>query len=113
MQFIGNKKIKKTEVLTNGKINVIMAEGEPFEISEKIFNGIKTEKVGQGNITDNINSFFARKFLAELALEDLDFSFAKNVGMSLEILAHNLREQKISESFKAPSSDNIKLSQLF
>ena len=110
--YIGNKRIKNTQILTDDKIKVIMAEGEPFEINTKLFEKIKTEKVGQGNIVDNIRNYFARKFLAELAYNDLDFFFAENIGTGLGVLAHNLREQKISEAFKVSSTDGIKLSKL-
>lgn len=111
--YIGNKEIKTVETLENGVSKVTMAEGEPFEISTELLGKIQTDTEGQGSITDNINNYFARKFLAELAYYGLDYYFAKHIGISLEVLAHNSREQKIAELFGATSSDSIKLSQLF
>lgn len=112
MAFIGNKEIESQSNISATQVDVKMKDGCPFTMHKDIFDGIVTEEIGEGSITDNVNNYFARKFLAELAHYDLDFYFAKQIGMKLEILAHNLREQKIAEKFDAVTSDSIKISRI-
>jgi hypothetical protein len=112
MAFIGNKEIEKHSNISATQVEVKVKDGEPFVIHKDIYDGIVTDELGEGTITDNVNNYFARKFLAELAHYDLDFYFSKQIGMKLEILAHNLREQKIAEKFDAVTSDSIKLSKI-
>jgi len=109
--YIGNVKIK-SEKVKGDKTTVKLKDNTEFDINSKLLEKIKTEKEGNGNVTDVVSDYFSRKFLAELALYDLDYIFAMNVGSGIATLAHNLREVAIGKAFNCSSPETIKLSKL-
>ena len=110
-QFIGNQKIK-SEKIEGDFVNVVLEDKTDFKIHKELLKGIKSKKVGSGNLADNINDYFARKFLAELAYYELDYYFVSNVGQAMNVLSHNLRENLIRETFKCSGGNNINLKKL-
>jgi hypothetical protein len=108
--FIGNKKIKAQFEQENGvDIKLEFDDNTDVVINKELFELIKSEKKNDGNVTNNINHYFAKKFVAELAYYGLDFYFANNVGVAMGTLAHNLREELFSKTFKCTGGDTINL----
>lgn len=108
--YIGDKKVKVT---IKGEIVIVNPEnGTKFEINKELWEKIKSDKKGLGNVTDIINDYFCRKFLAELALYDLDYMFAMSIGSGIATLAHNLREQAIGKALDCSCSETVKLSKI-
>jgi len=110
--FIGNKEVR-TKDLENGKVLVIVLEDKSeIEINKELYDIIVTEKVGDGTIMDNINNYFARKFVAELAYFDLEFYMVANIAQSMGVLVHNLREELLRKTFSCQGGDTISLKKL-
>lgn len=109
--YIGKLKIR-SEKVERDVVKVKLKDNTEFEIHKELLEKIKTAEKGNGNVTDTINDYFSRKFLAELAMYDLDYMFAMNVGSGIATLAHNLREQAISKVFDCSCSETIKLSKI-
>lgn len=110
MSFVGEKEIKEI-VPVPGKENlvkVIFDEGET-EINKDLLELITIEEKGNGNVTDNINHYFTRKFVAELSQYDLGFYFTNSIGIGIETLAHNLREELIRKTFNCSGANDISL----
>lgn len=90
-------------------VSVEFDDSTSIVINKELLDLIKTEEKGNGNVTDNINDFFARKFLAELAYYNLGYYFSRNVASSIEVLAHNLREELLKKTFNCSGGDDISL----
>jgi len=111
--FIGEREIAFFTAEADGSIvNVVFKEGEPAKLSGTLFFHLKTDEKGSGSLTDNINHYFAKKFLAELAEEGMEYYFVENVGTAMRILAHNLREDAIRKAFECSGGDAIPLIKL-
>lgn len=109
--YIGNQKIK-SEKEDGNIVEVVMKDKTTFKIHKELLKQIKTKKDGEGSIADNINNYFARKFVAELAYYNLDFYFVGNISQSMGVLAHNLREELLRNTFNCSSGDAISLNKL-
>ena len=109
--YIGNQKVK-SERENGDMVDIVMKDKTTFTINKELLEQIKTEKKGEGSITDNVNHYFARKFVAELAYYDLDFYFIGNIGQKMEVLAHNLREKLFRKTFDCSGGDAIPLNKL-
>ena len=111
MSFIGELEVVTKEPVEGkeGFIKVTFDTEHVTEMQEELFNILETEEKGQGNVTDNIRDFFARKFLAELSQFHLGFYFANSIGVAMETLAHNLREQLIQKTFNCTGGNDISL----
>jgi hypothetical protein len=107
--FIGSKEIKVQMDKDEKNFSLEFDDGSTTVINKELLALIQTEEKGDGNITDNINNYFARKFLAELAYYDLGYYFTTNVGTAIEVLAHNLRERLISDTFGCTGGSDINL----
>ncbi len=108
--FIGNREIKATFEEENGiDIKLELDDDSSVVINKELFDFVKSEEKGDGNISDNINYYFAKKFIAELAYYGLDFYFANNVGIAMGTLAHNLREDLFKKAFNCTGGDTINL----
>jgi len=107
--FIGSKEIKATFEDKDSLIKVELDDDSSTLIHKELLALIQTEEKGNGNITDCVNHYFARKFLAELAYYDLGFYFSGHIGMALGTLAHNLREELFRKTFKCTGADDIRL----
>jgi len=108
--FIGTKEIKITLDKDEKNLSVeFVDDNNSVVINKELFDLIKSETKGTGNVTDNINDLFARKFLAELAYYDLGFYFCRNIANSIEVLAHNLREELLRSTFNCSGGDDINL----
>lgn len=108
--FIGNKEIKMELDQENGvDVKIEFSDDTSVIINKELFNLIKSEEKNDGNVSDNINHYFAKKFVAELAFYGLDFYFANNVGIAMGTLAHNLRESLLSKTFNCTGGDSINL----
>ena len=109
--YIGNQKIKSEEA--NGDmVDIIMKDKTTFTINKELLEQIKTDSNGEGSVTDNVNNYFARKFIAELAYYNLDFYFVGNIGQSMGVLVHNLREELFRNTFDCSGGDGIALNKL-
>lgn len=111
MNYIGNQKVVN-EIEKDGVVEVTLKDKTSFEINKELLEKIKTEKNGNGNITDVVSDYFSRKFLAELAYYDLDYMFALSASSGVATLAHNLRESAIGNKFDCSCSETIKLSKI-
>lgn len=110
--FIGDKEVKMTTE-KDEKTIVVEFSGDPsITINKELFDLIKSDEKGNGNVTDNINAYFARKFLAELAYYNLEYCFAGSTGIAMETLAHNLREELFRKTFNCGGANNINISNL-
>ena len=109
--YIGNQKIAN-EVIRDDVVEVTFKDKTSFIIKRELLDKIKTEVSGSGNVTDNVTDYFSRKFLAELALYDLDYMFVMDVSSGIATLAHNLREEAIGKKFNCSSTETIKLSKI-
>jgi hypothetical protein len=108
--FIGNKEVKMELEQENGvDVKIEFGDDTSTVINKELFDLIKSEDKNDGNVSDNINHYFAKKFVAELAYYGLDFYFANNVGVAMGTLAHNLREELFSKTFKCTGGDTINL----
>lgn len=107
--FIGSKEIKVQLDKDEKNVSLEFDDGSHTDINKELLLLIQSDVKGDGNVTDNINNFFARKFLAELAYYDLGYYFSSNVGTAIEVLAHNLREKLISDTFSCSGGSDISL----
>lgn len=112
MAYLGELKIESEISNDDGISKVTFEGGQNIDINSKLLKELVTEEEGKGNITDNINDYFARKFVAELAYYDLDYYFVKSVGIAMEVLSHNLREELIRKTFNCSGGDAINLKKL-
>jgi len=112
-EFIGDREIKSFEAKGDGStVSVEFVDGFKTTLSGTLFFYIKSEEKGNGGITDQINHYFAKKFIAELAEEGLEYYFVDNIGMAMKVLAHNLREEAIKKAFDGHGGDSIPLLKL-
>lgn len=106
--FIGNKRIKVVLDDKDGMVKVDFGDSSTL-INKDLLELIQTKEEGKGNVTDNVNDYFARKFLAELAYYGLGFYFSGSVGIAMQTLSHNLREELFRDTFKCTGADDINL----
>lgn len=107
--FIGSKEVKVVMDKDEKNVSVDFDDNTSTTINKELFELIKSEEKGNGNVTDNVNDFFARKFLAELAYYELGYYFSRNVSSAMEVLAHNLREELLKKTFNCTGGDDINL----
>lgn len=115
MEHIGEREIKSFKVpeeSDGSMVEVEFADGFKTKMSGTLFYHLKTEEKGQGSVTDQINHYFAKLFLAELASNELDYYFVDNVATAMRVLAHNLREEAIKKAFECSGGDAIPLQKL-
>lgn len=110
--FIGSKEIRATFDDANDMLKVELDDDSTTLINKDLLALIQTEEKGDGNITDSINHYFATRFLAELAMYDLNYYFIDNVGTAMSVLAHNLREELIKKTFDCSGGNDIRLKTL-
>ena len=111
MSFVGNQKIRDEKI--DGENTIVkLKDNSEFTINSKLLEKVKKEEKGNGNVTDSISDYFSRKFLAELAYYDLDYTFAMSIGSGIATLAHNLREGLISRTFNCSGGDTIKIKKI-
>lgn len=110
--FIGNKSVKMVNEKDEKTVVLEFLDEPSVTINKELFELVKTDEKGNGNVTDNINNYFARKFLAELAYYNLDYYFASSVSIAIETLAHNLREELFAKAFGSTGANDIKLIKL-
>lgn len=112
-EFIGDRGIKHFEAIEGGsQVIVEFVDGYKATLSGTLFFHLKTDEKGQGNVTDNVNHYFAKKFLSELSLNGLEYYMVDNVGTAMRVLAHNLREEAIKKAFRCSGGDSIRLNDL-
>lgn len=110
--FIGTKEIKVILDNEDGKsvdIEFVEAENPSVKLNKELFDLIKSEEKSTGNITDQVNHYFAKKFVAELAYYGLEFYSASNIGTAMGVLAHNLREDLFRKTFDCDGADSVSL----
>ncbi len=114
-QYIGEKEIVKVKQI-DGDNRIIISfkdeEEKEATIDKGLFDLIVLEKQGKGNVMDAVRYYFAKKFLSELALYDLDFYMVENIGVAMQTLSHNLREDAIGKMFECSGALDIKLRKL-
>ena len=110
--YIGNQEVKMTMPEGKTLLKVEFDDKSSTVINKELFDLIKSEEKGVGNVTDNVNHYFSKKFIAELSMYDLEFYFAGSVGTAMGVLVHNLRENLFQTTFKCGSTDNIGLKKL-
>lgn len=111
--YIGKNKVKDESIdPETGDVNVTLDDKQKIRINKELYDKIKTEKEGEGTITDVVRDRLAREFLAQLAMYDLEFYLVDHVAQGMSTLAHNLREEAIAEKFGCQSAMNISISEL-
>jgi hypothetical protein len=106
--FIGELEVASVEK-TDGVAHVTFTDETTGKVNENLYDLICSEEKGNGNITDNVRDFFARKFLAELSTYDLNYYLISNIAISMETLGHNLREQLLAKTFGCTGGNDISL----
>jgi hypothetical protein len=109
--YIGEKEIKAT-FDEGDSIKVEFVDEPSCSIDKKLFEIIKSEEKGVGNVTDATVHYFSKLFLAQLAEYDLEMYMIEGVSQGIRTLAHNLREGLISKTFKCDGALGIKLKTL-
>ena len=110
--FIGACEIEK-EMLFEGDetlVEITAVDHEPIRLCRAVYDVIKSEEKGNGDITDMVTRYFASKFFKDLADSNLDYYMVANVCASLQTLVHNARERLLSDTFDCSGGDAIKLS---
>lgn len=109
--YIGEKKIQSTFEQDNGKKLRVSFEDDSQEIvlTKSLFDNLVSKTKGQGGVTDNINHYFATKFLYELSAEEFEYYMVDNIAVAMRTLAHNMREDLIRETFQCSGGDAINL----
>lgn len=111
--YIGGNKIKKIKPSEDGtETTIIFKDEASITLKTILYNLLVRDKVGQGDITDNIRFLFATKFLDEMALYGLDIMTAGHVSKGIENLIHNNREKAIGKAFDCKSQYEIKLDKI-
>lgn len=111
--YIGEKEIKATFPDGEKDLKVELADGGTIIINKELFDLIKSEKKGEGDITDHVRDYFARKFVTEMAYYGLTYAFVSVIGNGMDNIIWNLRENAIKKAFDCPGSTEIKLISLF
>lgn len=111
--FIGTYEIKTTE--TDGEFTkVIFTDELDIRVKTELLKEIQTEKIGKGSYVEMITFYFAKKFLAELALNELPCSYVDNVGIYMGNLTDNVREELMDNTFGCKGGSHaIPLNKLF
>ena len=107
--FIGDKSIKDTSEDGDFRIVNFVDEAMPVRLHKDIYEKVVSEVENKGTVQDIVFYHLARKFLAELALYGMEFYAVEGVGTSMQVLAHNLREEEIAKKFNCKSPYNIRL----
>lgn len=109
--FIGEREVVSTEpdAEREGYLTIVLDDESTTSLHEGLYNEIVIEEKGNGSITDNVNNHFAVKFVTELSTYDLGFYFAGNIGVAMNTLAHNLREELLRKTFKCTGANDIPL----
>jgi len=107
--YIGEEEIKITTPDGDNSLKLDFADKSSTIINKDLYELVSSKEKGSGNITDNINHYFAKKFVAELSVYDLEFYFANSVSASMGVLAHNLREELLKKTFDCSGGDSIRL----
>lgn len=111
-KYIGDKKIKGTLELPDGRITVMFKDGSDTDMNKNLFDICVHDDKRNGTVTDRVILVLATKFLSELAEYGLEFYMISNIGQGMDTLAHNLREEKISKAFGCLGTNDIKIETL-
>jgi len=96
--FIGTHEVKTTEI--DGEFTkVIFADDLDARIKTEVLEAIETEEMGKGSYVENITFYFAKRFLAELAINELPCSYVDNVSTYMGNLTDNVREELMDKTF--------------
>jgi hypothetical protein len=97
--FIGKEEIKSVSEGKDGNVILDLGDENTLVMNNELFESIKSEEEGIGGIEDNINHYFATKFLIELSTYGLKYYHIENISLKLENLGHNLREALVAKTF--------------
>ncbi len=96
--FIGTHEIETTEI--DGEFTkVVFKDGMDIKIKTELFEAIQTEEAGKGSYVDEISFYFAKKFLAELAINKLPSSYVQVIPQYMENLISNSFDDLIDKTF--------------
>jgi hypothetical protein len=112
MSYIGELSIRQAQQDGDNVIVTFKKEHPEITIDEKLYNEIKSESKGRGNVTDVVSHLLATKLLMQLAEYNLEYYMIDTVGTKAKVLAHNLREDIFSKAFNCQGTDEIKIKQL-
>ncbi|MEY2595075.1 MAG: hypothetical protein RI965_347 [Bacteroidota bacterium] len=112
--FIGEKEIKSQEVSEKDPNYIILEleDGYKPTIHKDLFALLATEEKGDGLITDHVRDYFARKFVAELAQYGIEYYLVSQIGIGMETLCHNLREDLFRHTFECGGANEIRLDRI-
>ena len=111
-EFIGEKGIKEVSNIEDDYVDITLEDSQTVKLKKSLFEIIKAEKRGVGNVTENINAALGREILEIMANYGLECDDISRVVNAAGNIAHNLREVKIGEMFSCNSSGSIKISKL-
>lgn len=96
--FIGTHEIKETE--QDGEfVKIIFDDGLDLRIKQELLEAIQTEEKAEGSYVEVISFHFARKLLADLALNELPCSYAEIIPAYVSNLTENLTNELIDRTF--------------
>jgi len=106
-KYIGEKKIKGTEKLEDGRVKVMFKDNTEIEMNKNLFDLAAHDDKRDGGVTDRVRLLLSTKFLSEMAEYGLEFYMISQIGQGMETLGHNLREEKISKAFGCAGTNDI------
>jgi hypothetical protein len=111
-KFIGEKEIINFTEEGDKVVIGFKDQASTVTMNKSLFEAVVKDAKGNGEITDCVRDFLARKILAELAYYDLDFYMISHIAVGIETLAHNLREDIIGKTFNCTGASDIKIKKL-
>jgi len=109
-QYIGENEVVGIFEADDNYVKVSFKDHPELKIKRSLFDKLVTDRKSQGrNVTDMVNHYFAVKFLADLAENELGYYMVLNVATAMQTLAHNLRESLCKRTFGESLSElNLK-----
>ncbi len=111
-KYIGDKKIKGTEDIGDGKVKVMFKDNTEGSMNKNLFDMIVHDDKRKGGTIDRVRLVLATKFLEEMAELGLDYYMVSHIGEGMRTLLHNLREETVGKVFGCSSLDEISITKL-
>lgn len=83
---------------------------QPTVMRKELYDMIKSEVAGEGDVTDRVRHFFCSKFLAELGEYELSCYMVGVVTRGMDNLILNVQEAAISKKFDCQGYSGMKIS---
>ena len=110
--YVGEKKIKGTNDMPNGEVQVTFKDGGDTVMNKELFKVIQSEEKRDGMVTDVVRQTLSAKYLEDMSNYGLDFGMVEHISMGMQTLIHNLREDLVSKTFNCQGLGGITLKDL-